>query len=121
MLTTRFVRACAITELVFPRNHAIDFSITSSQPKHTDWGWASRSYVQSSNHMAAQSRRRMLRVEVRGSALLFRRSPNLWCDRSERSRIRDLGRSSAGSSRDDVRHELNVQPSTPNIQRSTGA
>ncbi len=35
-------------------------------------------------------------MEVRGSTLLFRRSSNLWCDRSERSRIRDRGRSPGG-------------------------
>src|SRR5437016_3690519 len=70
--------------LVFPKKHASDFSITSSQRKRKDWGWASGSCVRSLNHMPARLRPKMLTVEVRASTLLFRQAPGLDEDSSKK-------------------------------------
>src|SRR6266487_2437563 len=92
MATAQFARVCAITELAFPKKHAIESSTISSLPKRKDWGWALESCVRSLNHMPARSRPRMLTAEVRGSILLFRLAPQLCEDPSKQFGFRDRRR-----------------------------
>src|SRR5882724_5498169 len=77
MVMVSLALACAITEVVFPSKCGSDFSNNFSLRKQRDWGWVSRSCVQSLNHMAAQLRQKMRMVAARGSSFLFRRAPKL--------------------------------------------
>src|SRR5436309_4155803 len=92
MLTAQFAPACAITELGFPSKRASDSSNNFSLRRPRDWGWASRSCVQSLNHTAAQSRPKMRMAAARSFTLLFQRTPKLY-DPSKQPCLRDRRRS----------------------------